>query len=46
MNSLKNKNKNDDQLAMANVLNPDHALDDKLIEHLSYLIEKRLTQLR
>lgn len=31
---------------MAGVMSHDHALDDKLIEHLSYLIEKRLKQLR
>ncbi|EWS75170.1 transmembrane protein, putative (macronuclear) [Tetrahymena thermophila SB210] len=31
---------------ISGVINPDHVLDDKLFEHLSYLIEERLKQLR
>ncbi|EAS01747.2 transmembrane protein, putative (macronuclear) [Tetrahymena thermophila SB210] len=47
LNYLKNKDdSNQDDFEAVNVLNPDHSLDDKLIEQLSYLIEKRLKQLR
>ncbi|KAL4467213.1 hypothetical protein ABPG73_014878 [Tetrahymena malaccensis] len=47
LNYLKNKDEqNQDDFEAVNVLNPDHSLDDKLIEQLSYLIEKRLKQLR
>ncbi|KAL4454019.1 hypothetical protein ABPG74_003902 [Tetrahymena malaccensis] len=37
--------KEDDDM-ISGVINPDHVLDDKLFEHLSYLIEERLKQLR
>ncbi|KAL4487536.1 hypothetical protein ABPG72_007056 [Tetrahymena utriculariae] len=47
LNYLKNNDdQNQDDFEAVNVLNPDHSLDDKLIEQLSYLIEKRLKQLR